>query len=142
MQFIVSERLLVLFVPPPIIWIVSVVKSCHDCDNRDIPPTDDLVEQRPVGPGILLDSSSHTIDQQADAVEAPNERIEFLDCFPVRNTALVAFIETGCIVDTKWGPSYRHVVGFTLEGAASGIVRHGGDRIAYNQVYDGTLPAA
>ena len=66
----------VIFVPPPVVWVIVSFQSCHDREDRDLLPTYDLVEQKPVGLCVLLDPSSHAIDKQADTFKLSDECVE------------------------------------------------------------------
>ena len=60
----------------------------------------------------------------------------------MRNTALVTFVESGCVEDVKHGVANGCVVGIISESAALGSARHFGDVLAHNQVDEGTLSRA
>jgi len=52
----------------------------------------------------------------------------------MRNSPLVAFIKTGCVIDTKDGVFKDYRIVFVVEGATNGAIRDPGDLFAYNHV--------
>jgi len=142
LHLVQSEKLLVAFLLPPLIWIFPFFESCYNRNNRNMLSTDNLVEQIPIDCCVLPEPPSRTIDKQADAVEPSNERVQFFDCLPMRNPSLVAFIETGCVIDTEEGVFNDCSILVVLEGATTSAVRHLGDLFTYNHVHEGALSRA
>jgi hypothetical protein len=60
----------------------------------------------------------------------------------MRNTALITFVETSCIVNDKGCVSDDCFVGFVFECASTGVVRHYCDIHAHNHVHEGALSHA
>jgi hypothetical protein len=121
------------------IQVFLIFQACFDYDNRHLLRTQDLVKQDPVCSSILFDPPSHAIYEKADAVEAPDKRIELVDCLPMGNTALLSLVKPNSVVNREVVISKGCFVALVFESAPNRTVGHLGDILAYDHVHDRTF---